>query len=584
MLRIRNKIKPEIAEEQCGFVEDKGTSNAIYILRTLIERALETQKDVYLCFTDYTKAFDRGRHDEIITQLKQLNIDGKDFRIIKTMYWEQTAAMRIENKTSTFQDIKRGVRQGCVLFPDLFSLYSEIIMRNLENHPGIKVGGQNINNLRYADDTVLIAENKEDLQKLLNIVEEESRKKVLHNHIKLLELHAITAICLPPAPTFNLLDLDLDLNKLLLQHGAEIDAQDIRRFTPLMMACLEGRTDVLRIMLNARCNVNMAAYNRRTALHYASEQGFRAGCELLIEAGACMESLDTDKCTPAMVAAHKGSVQTLQLLLDKGASTTGCSRQGMSILHLAAESGNLSCCDILMDQGVDKNIRCCDGVTPLISAIRSHRILCAHHLIEHGCSLAHRPGDVITPLGEAVYRDVDHQLIRRLLVEGASPNIADRFHTLPLWHAIHNLNFIVVKMLLQANSNHWRQTESMLYVCSPCSPVTHALHQDSPTLVKWMLAAYAEEAADILRAALTDRISSGLPVGEIGCIVQELKSPQPLLRLCRRAVRRQLGAGLCVHDKISSLRLPSLLHNYLLFSDLDLPEEAKVGSDNAMSF
>ncbi|GFO32139.1 RNA-directed DNA polymerase from mobile element jockey-like [Plakobranchus ocellatus] len=101
MLRIRNKIKPEIAEEQCGFVEDKGTSNAIYILRTLIER--EIQKDVYLCFIDYTKAFDRVRHDELITQLKQLNIDGKDLRIIKTMYWEQTAVMRIENKASTFQ-------------------------------------------------------------------------------------------------------------------------------------------------------------------------------------------------------------------------------------------------------------------------------------------------------------------------------------------------------------------------------------------------------------------------------------------------------------------------------------------------
>ncbi|GFO40407.1 RNA-directed DNA polymerase from mobile element jockey-like [Plakobranchus ocellatus] len=75
MLRIRNKIKPEIAEEQCGFVEDKGTSNAMYILRTLIERALEAQKDEYLCFIDYTKAFDRVRLDEIITQLKQLNID-----------------------------------------------------------------------------------------------------------------------------------------------------------------------------------------------------------------------------------------------------------------------------------------------------------------------------------------------------------------------------------------------------------------------------------------------------------------------------------------------------------------------------
>ncbi|GFN87694.1 hypothetical protein PoB_001420000 [Plakobranchus ocellatus] len=104
------------------------------------------------------------------------------------MYWEQTAAMRIENKTSTFQDIERGVRQGCVLF----SLYSEIIMQNLENHPGIDVGGQNINNLRYADDTVLIAENKEDLQKLLNIVEEESRKKGLELNSKKSEVMVIS--------------------------------------------------------------------------------------------------------------------------------------------------------------------------------------------------------------------------------------------------------------------------------------------------------------------------------------------------------------------------------------------------------
>ncbi|GFO42984.1 endonuclease-reverse transcriptase [Plakobranchus ocellatus] len=95
---MRNKIKPEIAEEQCGFVEGKGTTNAIYILRTLIERALEVQKDVYLCFIDYTKAFDRVRHDEIIKQLTQLKIDGKDLRIIKNMYWDQKAEMRVEGK------------------------------------------------------------------------------------------------------------------------------------------------------------------------------------------------------------------------------------------------------------------------------------------------------------------------------------------------------------------------------------------------------------------------------------------------------------------------------------------------------
>ena len=99
-------------------------------------------------------------------QLTQLKIDGKDFRIIKNMYWEQVAAMRVENDTSSVQKIKRGVRQGCVLSSDLFSLYSEIIMRNLVNSPGIKIGGRVINNFRYADDTVLIAENEHNLQNL----------------------------------------------------------------------------------------------------------------------------------------------------------------------------------------------------------------------------------------------------------------------------------------------------------------------------------------------------------------------------------------------------------------------------------
>ncbi|GFS24491.1 endonuclease-reverse transcriptase [Elysia marginata] len=189
MMRVRNKIKPEIAAEQCGFVEGKSTTNAVFTLRVLIERALEVQKNVYLCFIDYTKAFDRV---EIIKELTHLHIDGKDLRIIKNMYWEQTAAMRVEGEVSSFQKIKRGVLQGCVLSPDLFSLYSEVIMRHIEDYPGIKVGGHNIKNLRYAEDTVLIAENESDLQKLLDVVYSESQKKGLELNSKKTEVMVIS--------------------------------------------------------------------------------------------------------------------------------------------------------------------------------------------------------------------------------------------------------------------------------------------------------------------------------------------------------------------------------------------------------
>ena len=192
MMRVRNKIKPEIAEEQCGFVEGKGTSNAILKLRTLIERSLEVNKDVCLCFIDYTKAFDRVRHDELVRQLTQLKVDGKDLRIIKNMYWEQRACMKVSNDFSSFEKIQRGVRQGCVLSPDLFSLYSENILRLLEDFPGIKFGGKMINNLKYADDTVLIAENEKDLQILLDIVVKESHKKGLELNCKKTEVMVVS--------------------------------------------------------------------------------------------------------------------------------------------------------------------------------------------------------------------------------------------------------------------------------------------------------------------------------------------------------------------------------------------------------
>ena len=114
------------------------------------------------------------------------------------MYWEQTAAMRVEGEISAFQKIKRGVGQGCVLSPDLFSLYSEIIMRNIKGQPGIRVGGHNRNNLRYADDTVLISENEKDLQQLLNIVESKSKEKGLELNSKKTEVMVISFKEEPP--------------------------------------------------------------------------------------------------------------------------------------------------------------------------------------------------------------------------------------------------------------------------------------------------------------------------------------------------------------------------------------------------
>ena len=98
-------------------------------------------------------AFDTVKHDKLIEMLQDIDIDGKDLQLIKNMHWQQTAAIKINNNISGYQKIKKGVRQGCVLSLEIFSLHSEIILRTIEDKPGKRIGGANINNLRYANDS-----------------------------------------------------------------------------------------------------------------------------------------------------------------------------------------------------------------------------------------------------------------------------------------------------------------------------------------------------------------------------------------------------------------------------------------------
>ena len=116
--------------------------------------------------------------------LSGLDIDGKDLRIIRNLYWDQTAATRLDGVVSQFKPIKKGVRQGCVLSPDLFNIYSERVLYNIRDQDGCNIGGMNINNLRYADDTVLIAEAESTLQDIVDKTTTASQEKGLDLNIK----------------------------------------------------------------------------------------------------------------------------------------------------------------------------------------------------------------------------------------------------------------------------------------------------------------------------------------------------------------------------------------------------------------
>ena len=165
----------------------RGTRHQIATIHWIIEKAQEFQENIYFCFIDYAKAFDCVDHSKLWKILKEIGITDHLTCLLRNLYAGQEATVRTGHGTTDWFQIRKGVHQVCILSPCLFNLYADYIMRNAglkEAQTGIKIAGRNINNLRYADDTTLMAESKEQLKSLLMKVKEESEKVGLKLNIQ----------------------------------------------------------------------------------------------------------------------------------------------------------------------------------------------------------------------------------------------------------------------------------------------------------------------------------------------------------------------------------------------------------------
>ena len=168
-------------------LEDRGTRDQVANICWIIEKAKEFQKYIYLCFIDYAKAFDCVDHNKLWAILKEMGIPDHLPCLLRNLYAGQEATVRTGHETTDWFQIGKEVCQGCILSPCLFNLYAEYIMQNAglaEAQSGIKIAGRNINHLRYADDTTLMAESEEELKNLLMKVKVESEKVGLKLNIQ----------------------------------------------------------------------------------------------------------------------------------------------------------------------------------------------------------------------------------------------------------------------------------------------------------------------------------------------------------------------------------------------------------------
>ena len=155
--------------------KSRETRGQIVNICWIIEMAREFQKNTYFWFIDYAKDFDCVDHNALWKTLKEMGIPDHLICLLRNLYAGQEAKIRIGHGTTDWFQIGKGLCQGCILSPCLFNLYAEYIMRNAgleEAQVGIKIAGRNINNLRYASDTTLMAESEEKLKSLLMKVKE----------------------------------------------------------------------------------------------------------------------------------------------------------------------------------------------------------------------------------------------------------------------------------------------------------------------------------------------------------------------------------------------------------------------------
>ena len=140
--RLQQYVNCELPDVQAGFRQDRGTRDQISNIHWIIKKAREFQKNIYLCFIDYAKAFDCVDHQKLWKILKEIGILDHLTCLWRNLYAGQEATVRTGHGTTDWFQIGKGIHQVCLLSPCLFDLYAEYIMRNAgldKAQAGIKI-------------------------------------------------------------------------------------------------------------------------------------------------------------------------------------------------------------------------------------------------------------------------------------------------------------------------------------------------------------------------------------------------------------------------------------------------------------
>ena len=175
--RIARRAEGRLDNHQGGFRLRRSTADQILTLWETLRGRSEMGKPTFLFFIDFRKAFDTVWHDGLWHRLWESGIQSKPWRILRQLYRNVQARVRVGDRLTSPVRMQQGVRQGCPLSPVLFNLFVDELSRRLRRAGyGVNLSDQELHALLYADDVVILAKSKEDLQKMIDVVEKYCRE------------------------------------------------------------------------------------------------------------------------------------------------------------------------------------------------------------------------------------------------------------------------------------------------------------------------------------------------------------------------------------------------------------------------
>ena len=166
--RLSKVLDENQPREQAGFRSGYSTIDHLQTMNQLIEKTTEYNKPLCLAFVDYEKAFDSVEQRAILNSLRRQGANEHIVKVLQSFYTKGTAVIRLHKNTEKIK-IEKGVRQGDTISPKLFTACLEEIFREVNwEGKGLKINGEYLNHLRFADDIILVSETAEDLQDMLS--------------------------------------------------------------------------------------------------------------------------------------------------------------------------------------------------------------------------------------------------------------------------------------------------------------------------------------------------------------------------------------------------------------------------------